>query len=82
MNTHTFILKEDGDSGHGPQGNNPVKQFKQKHNILHYFNAAQSPDLSIIENCWSPIKQYIDHENHLNDHTLKQHIQEAWKKLL
>ena len=36
MNTYIFILEEDGDSEHDLWGNNPVKQFKQKHNILHY----------------------------------------------
>ncbi|KAF2193554.1 hypothetical protein K469DRAFT_734875 [Zopfia rhizophila CBS 207.26] len=54
-----FILEEDRDSGHGPSKSNIVRTWKQKHNLQHYFNYHSSPDLSPIENCWQPPKQYL-----------------------
>jgi hypothetical protein len=46
-----FVLFEDGDSGHGPGKNNPVRDWKESHGLKHYFNVSGSPDLNIIENC-------------------------------
>ena len=77
-----FILEEDGDSGHGVKDNNNiVRQWKARHGLESYFNAAQSPDLSIIENCWQPTKAYIDREDHLEDQVLKERIQWSWSRL-
>ena len=55
-----FVLEEDGDSGHGG-GNkeNIVKKWKRDHGLVSYFNCHDSPDLSIIENCWQPVKQHL-----------------------
>ncbi|KJZ80118.1 hypothetical protein HIM_00832 [Hirsutella minnesotensis 3608] len=47
----SFILEEDGDSGHGPGKNNPVRTWKEEHGLKYFFNCASSPDLSPIENC-------------------------------
>jgi hypothetical protein len=47
-----FVLEEDGDSGHGPGRNNIVRTWKEEHNLDHYFNCSNSPDLASIENCW------------------------------
>ncbi|KAF5657583.1 kinesin related 1 [Fusarium heterosporum] len=52
----TFILEEDNDSGHGPKGNNRISRWKEAHGLLHYFNCAQSPDLSPIEDTWGFLK--------------------------
>ncbi|KAF2194324.1 hypothetical protein K469DRAFT_727625 [Zopfia rhizophila CBS 207.26] len=57
-----FILEEDGDSGHGPGKSNIGRTWKQKHDLKHYFNCPSSPDLSPIENCWQPPKQYDTRE--------------------
>lgn len=52
-----FVLKEDDDSSHDTgKTRNKVKTWKAKHDLKHYFNCAQSPDLSIIENCWQSTK--------------------------
>ena len=77
-----FILEEDGDSGHEvANNNNIVKRWKQQHGLKSYFNAAQSPDLAVIENCWQPTKAYIDREDHLEDQILMERIQWSWDQL-
>jgi hypothetical protein len=53
------VLKEDGDSGHGPGKHNIVRQWKKDNKLDHYFNCHSSPDLAPIENCWQPPKQYV-----------------------
>jgi len=47
-----FILEEDGDSWHGPLGQNIGKKWKQKHGLRHFFNCPGSPDMSPIEKAW------------------------------
>lgn len=42
-----FILEEDRDSAHRSK---IVKAYKKKEKIRHFYNAAGSPDLSLIEN--------------------------------
>ena len=59
-----FVLEEDGDSGHGGGNSkggrlNIVKEWKQAHGLKHFFNTPGSPDLSLIENYWRAVKQYI-----------------------
>lgn len=45
-----FVLKADGDSGRGTgKTRNMIKKWKKDHNLKHYFNDAQSSDLSLIE---------------------------------
>jgi hypothetical protein len=54
-----FALEEDGDSSHGPTNNrNIVRKWKEENKLEYYFNCAQSPDLSPIENCWQPVKSH------------------------
>jgi hypothetical protein len=48
----SFVLEEDGDSGHSLKGNNIVKQWKMNNGLKYFFNYPYSPDLSPIENCW------------------------------
>ena len=56
------MLEEDGDSGYGggnSKRENIVKEWKKTYGLKHYFNIPGSPDLSLIENCWRAVKQYI-----------------------
>lgn len=54
-----FVLEEDGDSGHGWESkNNVVTAWKELNQLECYKNCVRSPDLSPIENCWLPPKQY------------------------
>ena len=73
-----FALEEDGDSGHGPGKANPVRAWKEKHNLKFYFNCPASPDLAPIENAWQPAKQYLKKYPHWDDQTMKELIVERW----
>ena len=69
-----FVLKEDGDSGHGKAKYcNIERQWKEVNGLEHFFNYASSPDLSPIENCWQP-KQHLKKFPHWDDHTTKELI--------
>ena len=61
-----FYLEEDGDSAHKTK---KVVAWKQKHGVQGYINAPKSPELSIIENCWQPVKQYLNTIPHWNTET-------------
>ncbi len=75
-----FVLEEDGDSGHGSaDNNNIVRRWKEENGLKSYFNAPKSPDLSIIENCWQPIKQHIDSVPHWDEGVVLNAITEAWR---
>lgn len=74
-----FVLEEDRDSSHGiSKGKNIVKDFKKEHHIESYFNTAKAPDLSIIENCWQPVKGYIRKFQHWEVDETQQLAKEAW----
>ena len=45
------MLEVDGDSGNRLGKSNLVRDWKDEQNLKYYFNCAQSPDLSRIENC-------------------------------
>ena len=53
MAREDFVLEEDGDSCHCPCKKNPVHTWKEQNGLESCFNCAQSPDLSVIENCWA-----------------------------
>jgi hypothetical protein len=72
-----FVLFKDNDSGHGPDKNNPVRAWKDKHRLKHYFNVSNSPDLNIIENCWQPPKAYTRKFPHWTDEETKELIREG-----
>lgn len=76
-----IVLFEDGDSGHGPGKNNPVRDWKEKHGLKYYFNVSNSPDLNIIENCWQQPKQYVRKYPHWNDEETKCLIKEGWDQV-
>lgn len=76
-----FVLKEDDDSGHGTGKRNKVKTWKEKHGLKIYFNCPQSPDLSVIENCWQPAKQHVRKFPHWDDSSLRELIIEGWGRV-
>ena len=75
-----FVLEEDGDSGHGSANNNNiVRKWKEEHGLKYYFNADKSPDLSVIENCWQPVKQWLSKSDHWDDNSTIEAIQTDWR---
>lgn len=80
-----WTLEEDRDSGHGVSTSSVVEQWKNKHgmhrdrgDLRFYFNAPQSPELSIIEACWQSPKQYVRNVPHYDDETLRDLAVEGW----
>lgn len=77
-----FVLKEDDDSNHDTRKTrNKMKTWKAKHNLNHYFNCAQSFDLSIIKNAWQSTKQHVRKFPHWNDFSLKELIVDGWERM-
>ena len=68
---HGFVLEEDNDSEHTEAA---TTRWKKEHGIQYYLNAPKSPDLSPIENIWSPLKFYYNSESHWNKEQAKQRI--------
>lgn len=79
---HDFVLEEDGDSGHGySSGTNIVKDWKVQNGLTTYKNAAGSPDLTPIENCWQLPKHQVKTRPHFDIETLKELAFEGWANL-
>ena len=77
-----FTLEEDNDSGHGTlSANNICARHKQVNGIRCLHNAPYSPDLAIIETCWSAPKHEMKKHPHFDDETTKQLILEGWNRL-
>jgi hypothetical protein len=79
-----FVLEEDNDSGHGggaSKKENIVKTWKKKHNLEHYFNCSNSPDLTPIENCWRPPKQFMALFPHWDEFKTRELALERWQKV-
>tara|TARA_R110002003_G_scaffold699_2_gene21083 strand:- start:3774 stop:4625 length:852 start_codon:yes stop_codon:yes gene_type:complete len=75
-----FILEEDNDSGHGGGSkNNIVVRWKEKHELDHYFNCSLSADLSPIENCWQPPKQYMKKYPYWDEFEKRELAHEGWQ---
>ena len=75
-----FVLEEDGDSGHGSANNNNiVRKWKEEHGLKYYLNAPKSPDFSVIENCWQPVKQWLSKSDHWDDKSTIEAIQTGWR---
>ena len=79
----SFVLEEDGDSGHGGgncKASNMVRKWKEEHHLKHYFNTPGSPDLSPIENCWRAVKQFV-RARYTIGADLKALILEGWERI-
>ncbi|KAF1976439.1 hypothetical protein BU23DRAFT_630291 [Bimuria novae-zelandiae CBS 107.79] len=74
----SFVLEEDRDSGHGTSKSNIVRTWKQANSLNSYFNCSSSPDLSPIENAWSPMKQYVRKYSHWDIETTQELAVEGW----
>ncbi|KAM3475996.1 hypothetical protein MY8738_007152 [Beauveria namnaoensis] len=77
----SFILKEDGDSGHGPGRHNLVRAWKEEHKLRYFFNCPQSPNLSPIENCWVVIMEVVRQQPHWDKEILRELAEEGWAAL-
>ena len=77
----SFVLEEDGDSGHGPSKHNPVRQWKEKNGLEHYINCALSPDLAPIENGWFPVKVQVRKVSHWDDQITMDLAREGWNNI-
>lgn len=77
----TFVLEEDGDSGHGTGKSNIVKTWKEKNNLISYFNCSSSPDFPPIENAWQAPKEAVKGYAHWDPDTVKELAEEGWAKL-
>jgi hypothetical protein len=76
-----FILEEDNDSGHGTGKQNIVVSWKKKHGLKHYFNCSHSPDLSPVENCWQPPKQFLKRFPHWDEFETRDLAIEGWEQV-
>ncbi len=56
---HDFVLEEDGNLGQRPEKSNIVRKWKEQNDLETYFNCHNSQDLTLIENCWQPMKQTL-----------------------
>ena len=77
QNLHGFILEEDNDSGHKEAMST---RWKKKHGVQYYLNASKSPDLSPIENVWSPLKFHYNSQPHWNEEQAKQRILDIFEQ--
>jgi hypothetical protein len=75
------VLEEDGDSGHGKNGDNIVAAWKRQNNLKFFFNCVHSPDLAPIENAWQAPKAYLRLEQHWDDETVMEVATEGWEAL-
>ena len=72
------MLEEDGDSGHGwAKKTKIVQEWKRENELASYKNVAGSPDLSLIENCWLPLKEHYKAFPRWDDFTSRELIQEG-----
>ena len=76
-----WVLEEDSDSGHGKSENNPVRKWKEAHNLKTYFNCVHSPDLAPIENAWQAPKAALRKFGHWDDDSIWELAQEGWENL-
>jgi len=73
-----FVLEEDGDFGHGTGKSNIIRKWKEENKLKSYFNCANSPDLSPIENVWQSTKDELRKYPHWDDYTTREIVQKAW----
>lgn len=78
-----FVLEEDGDAGYGKKQDSPPARWKRQHGVTAFWNHYSSPDLSILEDCWSVVR-----DAHLrtqpcpeDDDGTKQLVIDGWDKV-
>lgn len=76
-----FVLEEDRDTAHGTSTTNIVRTWKQKHDVPYYFNCSESPDLTIIENVFQPLKERTKKQAVWDLETLKTEMIQAWEEI-
>ncbi len=77
-----FVLKEDGDSGHGyDTASNLVKRWKETKGLKSYKNYAGSPNFSTIKNGWQVPKQHVRKHVYLDINVLRELATKCWPKL-
>lgn len=75
-----FELEEDRDSGHGPaDNNNKIRRWKAVKGLKAWFNGPKSPDMSVIERCFQPLKQYLSNTGHWDEKTLRERAEKGWR---
>ena len=74
------MLEEDHNSSHGiPKDKKGIVQdWKRSHGLQHYFNCSGSPDLTLIENAWQPLKQALKRVPHWTKEEIEEIATEAW----
>ena len=80
-----FVLEEDQDSGHGMPGKikktNIVTEWKAKNGLESYFNGSHMPEISPIEDCWQPTKQYVRKFPHWDEQDTRELALEGWERI-
>ena len=76
-----FVLEEDRDTAHGTGAKNIVRTWKQQHDVPYYFNCSESPDLTIIENVFQPLKERTKKQAVWDLETLKTEMIQAWEEI-
>ena len=76
---HDFVLKEDGDLGHGSGWATRVRKWKEEQGLKTYFNCAHSP--TPIENCRPIPQSRVRKYPHWGDSTWEELIREGWARV-
>lgn len=80
-----FILEQDGAGGHGggpkARWDNPVKVWFEEMGVKMFFNCHDSPDLTLVENCWQAPKDFCRKTPHWDVESLKEILREGWEQV-
>ena len=80
INDENFILEKDRDASHDTDAHNIARSWKKTHGLKYYFNAPVSSDLSVIENCFQPLKSVMKNKVIYDDEILKEELINAWEE--
>ena len=76
-----FILEEERDWAHGLGRKSAAKQWKESREVEYYFSCRASPDLSPVENCWQPMKKYVNQWSYWDDESTRELCREGWNAI-